>query len=78
MMNAQFLCKLRKDFCNLTNVGRDILIHNVRRGSELQSYNFMESESSNITGIIVQREYAQRNKKLSTIISCTHIKKIDF
>jgi len=59
-------------------VGREIFVHNVKKGIELQSYNFIESESLNVTEIIVQRKYAQRNKKLSTIISCTHIKKIDF
>ena len=59
-------------------MGREIFVHNVKNGIELQSYNFIESESLNVTEIIVQRKYAQRNKKLSTIISCTHIKKIDF
>lgn len=59
-------------------MGREIFVHNVKKGIELQSYNFIESESLNVTEIIVQRKYAQRNKKLSTIISCTHIKKIDF
>ena len=63
MMNAQLLCKLRRDFCNLTNVGREIFVNNVKKGIELQSYKFIESESLNVTEIIVQRKYAQRNKK---------------
>ena len=76
MMNAQLLCKLVKDFVTQPIVGREILVHNVKRGSEMRSS--LSSDCIMITEVIVQRKYSQRNQKLATIISCSHIKNIDF
>ena len=58
MMNAQLLCKLVKDFVTQPIVGREILVHNVKRGSEMRSS--LSSDCIMITEVIVQRKYSQR------------------